>query len=217
MPSNLILHELTLSPNNVKVRIALGYKGLDYERRQLEVKDFPGDRSALVKLSRQPRTPVLQHGDTIIYDSSAILRYLDANFPDSPPIFTGDYAEMGEIEEWEHFARTDIGAPIGMIFEQAFAPKPDPSVGERATAILHDTTARIEEHLSGHDFLVTDHITGADLACAPALHLAMLTPQVAASHPIAAVFHQHLHLGDGREKTRAWIEKLHAFDPAFAG
>ena len=57
--SNLILHELTGSPNNVKVRIALGYKGLEYDRRPLELNDFPGDRSAVVKVSRQPRLPVL--------------------------------------------------------------------------------------------------------------------------------------------------------------
>ena len=30
--ASLILHELTGSPNNVKARIALGYKGLDYDR-----------------------------------------------------------------------------------------------------------------------------------------------------------------------------------------
>ena len=74
MSAKITLHELTGSPNNVRVRIGLGYKGLEYQRKPLELTgDFPGDRSEVVKLSGQPRLPVLQHGDTIIYDSRAIL------------------------------------------------------------------------------------------------------------------------------------------------
>ena len=73
MNTNLILHELTGSPNSVKARIALGYKGLKYDRKPVELSDFPGNRDSVVKLSRQPRLPVLQHGQTVIFDSGAIL------------------------------------------------------------------------------------------------------------------------------------------------
>jgi glutathione S-transferase len=124
--TNLTLHELTGSPNNVKARIALGYKGLQYDRKPLDLNDFPGNRESVVKLSRQPRLPVLQHGQTVIFDSGAILRYLEANFPDTPPIFVSDYAAHGEIEQWEVFSRTQIGEPIGMMFgQQPTAGRPD--------------------------------------------------------------------------------------------
>ena len=46
MPADLTLHELTGSPNNVKVRIALGFKGLSYERKPITMDGFPGNRSA---------------------------------------------------------------------------------------------------------------------------------------------------------------------------
>ena len=55
MSNRLTLHELILSPNNVKARIALGYKGLEYEREALEFNEldkFPGNRSRVVQLSR---------------------------------------------------------------------------------------------------------------------------------------------------------------------
>ena len=71
MDTDLTLHELTGSPNNVKVRIGLGYKGLKYERKPVALDGFPGNREAVVALSRQPRLPVLQHGKTVIFPESS--------------------------------------------------------------------------------------------------------------------------------------------------
>jgi glutathione S-transferase len=213
MSTNLTLHELTGSPNNVKVRIALGYKGLKYDRKPVELNDFPGNRNSIVNLSRQPRLPVLQDGQTIIFDSGAILRYLEANYHDTPPIFVDDYAALGEIEQWELFARTQIGEPIGMIFGQAFAPESDAKVIAKANQLLDDRTGALEDKLSSGEFLVSDHLTAADIACAAPLYLADLTKENAQSHPVVGFFHSHLKLGQAREKTRAWVRRVMAYDP----
>ena len=213
MSNNLTLHEMTGSPNSVKARIALGYKGLQYDRKPLEINEFPGNRDSVVKLSRQPRLPVLQDGQTIIFDSGAILRYLEANFPDTPPIFVNEYAVHGEIEQWELFARTQIGEPIGMIFGQAFASESDAEVIARANQLLADRTGTLEDKLSSGEFLVGDHLTAADIACVAPLYLADLTKESAGSHPVAGFFHAHLKLGQDREKTRAWVRRVMAYDP----
>ncbi|TDI13437.1 MAG: glutathione S-transferase family protein [Acidobacteria bacterium] len=216
MSNRLTLKDLALSPNNVKVRIALGYKGLEYEREPLEFNEldkFPGDRSPVVQLSRQPRLPVLQDGQTVLFGSDAILRYLEANFPDTPPIFVDDYQAFGEIEQWEIFARTQIGEPMGMIFGQAFATKADSEVVGKANRLINDRTGTLEDKLNTGEFLVGDHLTAADIACASPLYLADLTEKNAASHPIAGFFQAHLKLGEGREKTRAWVRRVMAYDP----
>lgn len=213
MDTNLTLHELTASPNNLKVRIALAYKGLDYERRPVDLSEFPGDRSAVLKMSRQPRLPVLQHGKTMIFDSAAIMRYLEANFPDTPPLFRQEFAEFGEVEQWELFARTQIGEPIGMVFGQAFAPESDPQVVERAKGMLAERTGVLEERLSKQDYLVGDHLTAADIACAALLYLVDLTEANAATHPALEFFARHMQLPAGREKTRGWIRRVVAYDP----
>ncbi len=213
MSNRLTLHELTASPNNVKVRIALGYKGLEYERVPLELNEFPGDRSPVVQLSRQPRLPVLQDGPTIIFGSDAIFRYLEANFPEAPPIFTDDYQAFGEIEQWEIFSRTQLGEPMGMLFGQAFAPETDSAVIAKANRLINDRTGALEDKLSTGEFLVGDHLTAADIACASPLYLADLTEENAESNPIAGFFHAHLKLGEGREKTRAWVRRVMAYDP----
>jgi len=213
MSNRLTLHELTASPNNVKARIALGYKGLEYERVPLELTEFPGDRSPVVRLSRQPRLPVLQDGKTVLFGSDAIFRYLEANFPDAPPIFTDDYQAFGEIEQWELFSRTQLGEPIGTLFDQAFAPEPDTEVIAKANRLLNDRTGALEDKLSSGEFLVGDHLTAADIACASLLHLADLTEENAGSHPVTGFFLAHLKLGEGREKTRAWVRRVMAYDP----
>ena len=213
MSNNLTLHELTGSPNNVKVRIALGYKGLDYDRKEVELDSYPGDRSPVAKLSRQPRLPVIEDGPTVIFGSDAIFRYLEANYPDTPTIFTDDYSTFGEIEQWELFARTQIGEPIGMIFGQAFAPEADPQVVARANELLNDRTGVLEDKLSTGEFLVGDHLTAGDIACAAPLYLADMTDENAQTHPIAGFFQANLKLGEGREQTRAWVRRVMAYDP----
>jgi glutathione S-transferase len=212
MSTSITLHELTGSPNSVKVRIGLGYKGLEYERKPLELDSYPGNRDPVVKLSRQPRLPVLQHGTITIFDSGAILRYLEANFPDTPPIFVHDYALFAEIERWEMVAKKEIGEPIGQIFGQALAKEPDDEVIAKASRSLGERTGTLEDRLSGAEFLVGDHLTAADIACAAPLYLADLTEEQAASHPVSAFFDAHLKLGENRDKTRAWLRRVMAYD-----
>ncbi len=216
MNHDLTLHELTGSPNNVKVRVALGYKGLEYDRKPVGLDSFPGDRGPVVALSRQPRLPVLQHGKTVIFDSGAILRYLEANFPDAPPIFADDYATHGEIEQWELFAKTQISEPIGMLFNQAFAPEADPKVIAKANEMLNERIGVLEDKLSTDEFLVGNHLTAADIVCGSSLYMADMTEENGKSHPVAAFFQKNLGLGANREKTRAWVRRVLAYD-AVAG
>ncbi len=209
----LKLHELSASPNNVRVRIALAFKGLDYERIPLHMETFPGDRNPLIEVSRQPRTPVLVHGDTVIYDSRGIARYLDANFPDTPTLFSEDYAEFGEIERWEAYSQIHISEPVGMLFGQAFAPEPDAQVIAQANELLDGAIQGYEEALEGKDFLLGNGLTSADICCASVLYLADQTEAGAAGAPISTFFRENMHIGPNRTNTRAWVRRVVALDP----
>ena len=213
MSPKITLHELTGSPNNVKVRIALGYKGLEYERKEFALDSYPGDRSPIARLSRQPRLPVIQDGEIVLFDSGAIMRYLEANYPDTPSLVVDDYAAFGEMEKWELFAKTQIGEPVGMIFGEAFKPEADKTVVAKANTMLGERTGALEDKLSTGEFLVGDHLTIADITCAAPLYLADLTEANAKEHPISGFFHASLKLGEDRPKTRAWVRKVMAYDP----
>jgi len=209
MTTPLQLHELTPSPNSVKVRLGLGYKGLAYERCPIALDSLPGNREVALKLSGQPRLPILVHGETVIFDSGAILRYVEANFRDTPRLVPEDYAAFGEMEEWEAWTRTGLGTPIGAVFQQLASGSPDPAALQAGNAAFHEATQRIEDRLGEVDYLAgTTHPTLADLTCVSRVYLSLATEQEARASQILAGMRSALHLGEGRERTRAWAEGL---------
>lgn len=216
MSSSLKLIELPPSPNNMKARIALAYKNLEYERLPIRITGSPEDRKPVIEASGQPLTPVLLHGETVVYDSAAILRYLDANFRDTPPLFSGDYFTMKQIEDWERYGRVDIDKPVGMVFKAAFEKEPDPNVGIEASALMHEVTGRIERQLEKTPFLVGEELTAADVTAVPMVWYSMLPEEMEGASPIALFFAKHLQLGDGRDRTRAWVQKVMSYDPDFS-
>lgn len=214
MSTPLELHQLPGSPNSTRIRLALGYKKLPHTRHDFTPDTFPGDRSGIIALSGQPRLPVLVHGDTKIFDSAAIVRYLEANFPDAPKLFREDWATHSEIEGWELYAKTRIGPAVGKIFGQAMASEPDLNEIREANEMFHGATESIESVLSERETLLEGGVTAADLAVAPGVALGALPEELKhdTSKPIHAFFATHLALGAGRERTAAWLGRILAYD-----
>jgi len=207
MPDSLRLYDLAPSPNNMKVRIALTYKNLPFERIPVN----PQDRTEVLRVSGQPCAPVLVHGDRVIFDSGSILRYLDANFRRTPSLFSSDAATLGEIEEWEVFVRHDLSKPVRSIFRQFLAAEKDPSEPGRASRLLNDLTGRIEDVLATRKWLVGDVMTAADVSAAPFLFYGMVPPG-ADAHPIPRFFSERLKLGEKFERTRDWVTRVMSYD-----
>jgi glutathione S-transferase len=89
--------ELSPSPNNTKVRMALRFKGIDFETVPVD----PFDRAPVVEVSGQELTPVIQDRGIVLNDSEAILQYLDANNPDKPRLLPGSREGRRECEAWQ--------------------------------------------------------------------------------------------------------------------
>jgi len=206
MSKNITLYHLQASPNCMKARIGLALKDVSYDKVDVN----PDDRSDVVKVSGQPLAPVLVHNDNVIFDSGAILRYVDSTFREKPSLFSTDRQEMRDIERWEWLGRTDIPEPVAMVFGQAFSDKPDMSVCKKATQYLQDRTGPLEDKLSNAEWLCLDRITAADVTIAPWVFYGTLTEQMASTHPFMKFFFENLHLGEGRDRTRAWVQKVMA-------
>ena len=208
MSRALKLYDLAPSPNNIKVRCALRYKNLAYERIAVD----PADRAPVLKVSGQPLAPVLLHGDTVVFDSYAIMRYLDANFRDTPPIYSADRTTLKTIETWELFARTDVGPGISMTFGQLRAEKPDADVLKKANDAMNRAASRIEETLAQGKWLVPgDRPTAADFTVGTMMSLGAVTEQTAQRIPALAFFRKNLKL-DRSPKTLDWIGRVLEFD-----
>jgi len=201
------LYDLAPSPNNIKVRLALAYKKIPYERIPVDLQN----REQLIKVSGQPLAPVLLHGDTVIFDSSAILRYLEANFPGTPRLFSEQRESMNEIEEWEIFSRTQAATGVRITFRQSQAEKPDPAAIKKANESINRAASRVEEALSLHPYLMGPSPNAADLSLAPLLNLGFLPPQAASISPISAFFQKNLRI-EGNPKTRDWVTRVLAIE-----
>jgi glutathione S-transferase len=210
MAEGIRLYNLKASPNNKKVRIALNFKGLPYESVAVD----PKDRAPVVEVSGQPLTPVLVHRDTVVFDSAAILRYLDANLRDTPPLFSSDYATMKEIERWEHAARGegDLAGPVGIAFKVFLSGGKGEDELKRASELLRPATERVERRLSESAWLVDGRMTAADVTAACALWYATLVEPLPEDNPFARFFFEHLQLGDDRDRTRDWVKRVIVHD-----
>ncbi|MDF1800417.1 MAG: glutathione S-transferase family protein, partial [Planctomycetota bacterium] len=145
----LTCYLLPPSPNNVKVQLALAYKGIAYDTVLVN----PSDRAAVIEATGQPLTPAIVHDGTKLFDSSAIMRYIDVNFP-GPRLFSEDYQAMKEIEGWERYMRLELGPFVGRTFTQLFAETKDAAETDAINAGMNAVTAKLEEHLDGREWLV---------------------------------------------------------------
>lgn len=201
------MYDLAPSPNNIKVRLALAYKKIPYERIPVDFEK----REPLVKISGQPLAPVLAHGDTVIFDSAAILRYLEANFPSTPRLFSADYDTMHKIEEWELFGRTDAAEPIRITFREMRAASTDAVKLKRADELINRAASRVEEALAKTPYLMGEAPNAADFSVAPILYYGALPKAVAEGSPFTAFFHRNLKI-ERAPKTLDWIQRVMALD-----
>jgi glutathione S-transferase len=169
--------------------LALEEKGADYRIERLD----PTKGKTPDHLSRHPfgRMPVLDHGDFRLYETQAILRYLDRVLP-TPSLTPADArgeARMNQvIGITDCYVMHDISSPV--VFQRLIAPQFGMPVDEaRFAAALPRAQVCIDELarlLGPQPFMAGETISLADLLLAP--HMAFLpgveeTRDMLAPHP----------------------------------
>ncbi|HEX7953450.1 MAG TPA: maleylacetoacetate isomerase [Burkholderiales bacterium] len=77
------------SSASYRVRIALALKGLDYQQSSIHLAKRQQYAPEFSEISPQNLVPVLEHDGARLYQSLAIIDYLDETFP-QPPLLPGD-------------------------------------------------------------------------------------------------------------------------------
>lgn len=164
------------SPFAWRVQLALEEKGLRYEPVLLSF--AAGDHKTPAHLARHPhgKVPVLADGDLVLYESSAIVEYLDERYPD-PALMPRTPAERAlvrieEIEATQYFAETF--RPLAR--QLFFTPAPDrdaAAVAEARSAVRRELD-RLEARAAsrGGEFVFGRQLSRADLAWLPFVELA---------------------------------------------
>ncbi len=123
-PLQLSVMALTLywgsgSPFSWRVLLALEHKGLQYESQLLHFDKQEHQSPQMLKMNPRGRVPVLKDGDYVVFESVAILYYLDLKYP-QPPIFGLTPEEAGVIMrvicEFQAYAEPSVQKIVSAIF-----------------------------------------------------------------------------------------------------
>ncbi|MEA3067582.1 MAG: glutathione S-transferase [Sphingomonadales bacterium] len=179
--TGIIVHGIPGSPFLRSVEIALKEKGVDFQLHAMT----PGEHKQPEHLERHPfgRIPAFKHDGFAIYETQAIIRYLDEVFP-NPPLTPGNAqqrARMNQIIgiiEWYFFPKA--AAPIA--FNRIIGPKllglpTDEAAIAEAMPMARICFAELDRLLGDQAYLTGDSISLADIMLASQLDLLCDTPE----------------------------------------
>ena len=202
----MIVFGSSMSPFVRKVIAYAAEKGIDIEVKSVGIGDANPD---FRKASPFGKMPAFADGDYHLADSSAIIHYLEARFPD-PQLIPAEPEQRGKCIWFDEFADTILaGCGAKMFFNRVVAPVFLKREGDLAAAEAaeRDELPRLLDYIEsvapGEDgFLLGDKLTVADLAVAS---------------PFANLGHLKVELDERRwPKTIAFTRRILS-RPSFAG
>lgn len=152
-PLRLISHKLC--PYVQRAVIALTEKGVPFERIDIDLANKPDWFLAISPLGK---TPVLQVGDTAIFESAVILEYLEETQP--KPLHPADPLTRAEHRAWIEFGSAVLSDIAG------FYAAPDEATFKAKTSQLGQRFARLEARVAaapwfdGENFSLVDAVFG---------------------------------------------------------
>jgi len=165
----MILYGSTMSPFVRKVAAYAVEKGLEFELKPIGLGAPDPEFHAASPFRKMP---ALVDGDYRLADSSAIIHYLEAKYPE-PELIPADPRERGRVIWFDEFADTLLFACGGKIFfNKVVAPRFLGREGDLAVAEAaeRDELPPLLDYLEGvipdSGFLVGDRLTLADISVA---------------------------------------------------
>jgi glutathione S-transferase len=149
----LISHKLC--PYVQRAVIALTEKGVAFERADVDLANKP---DWFLKVSPLGRTPVLQVGDTAIFESAVILEYLEETGP--KPLHPADPLRRAEHRGWIEFGSAVLNEIAGLY------SAPDEAAFKAKAAQLEARFVRLEARIAaspwfdGEEFSLVDAVFG---------------------------------------------------------
>jgi glutathione S-transferase len=139
----IVLYYGSGSPFAWRVQLALEHKALPYERKVLSFGAGDTRKPEFVALNPRHRVPVIVDGDFVLYESNAIVEYLEDAYPSSgSPLFPGDARTRALARRLIMEVDNYFDEAIDPLTTEAFGKKPE----ERdASAIAASRAATMDE------------------------------------------------------------------------
>lgn len=170
---SLVLYYGSGSPYAWRVQLALEHKALAYERKVLSFSAGDTRKPEFLALNPRHRVPVLVHDDFALYESNAIVEYVDEAFRGrGAPLFPGDARQRGRVRRLILEVDNYLDKASDAVWTQAFATEPerrDAATVEVGKEALIKEFGLFTAAMQG-DFLA-GALSAADFALYPALAL----------------------------------------------
>jgi glutathione S-transferase len=179
--SDIVVYGIPGSPFMRAVQMGLEEKRAAYRIQVVS----PGEIRSDACLKKHPfgRVPAFEHGDFGLYETQAILRYLDDVFPE-PPFEPGDPREAARmnqiigINDWYFFPK----AAAVIVFQRIIGPTllgttTDEAAVAAAVPMARVCIAELDRLLGAQQFLAGERLSIADLMLAPQVDFFAETPE----------------------------------------
>ncbi len=165
----MILYGSTMSPFVRKVAAYAAEKGIEID---IQPTGFPNSTPEFCAASPFKKMPALADGDYLLSNSSAIIHYLEAKYPE-PEMIPAEPKARGRVIWFDEFADTLLFACGGKIFfNKIVAPRFLGREGDLEAAAtaerdeLPPLLDYLEQAIPASGYLVGDRLTLADIAVA---------------------------------------------------
>lgn len=163
------LYSGPLSLFTAKVRVALAEKGLAYERIEVGwslANRYEPHHPDVVALNPNRQVPILVDGDTVVYDSTIILEYLEDRWPETP-LYPSTATERAACRQLEAEADETLFPWVWDLIEEGLYPAGLVERDEQrllgAKANLANYYEKLDKQLADRDYLCGDYSV-ADIA-----------------------------------------------------
>lgn len=196
------------SPFAWRALLTLEVKRLKYESKLLEFSRQEHKAPDYLSLNPRGKVPTLKDGDFVLYESLAIMAYLDRKYPD-PPLFGTTPQETGLIWRAISEAESYLVGPGSKVAMPVFFGKGLEKTDEiqAAAATIREELTCVDTALSHSDWLVGPHVSAADIALFPLAQLILRAASKDAAKPLKLGL---LPLGRTYPSIAAWVKRVEA-------
>jgi glutathione S-transferase len=157
------------APNPRRVRIFLSEKGMSVPIERIDLAQLEHKSAEFTAINPLQRVPVLVLDDgTVITESIAICRYLEAVHPE-PPLFGETPLERAIVEMWERRMEFGLLGTVAAVFRHlhpAMAQMEVPQIpvwGEANKPRVLEFLTFMDRHLTDNRFLAGERFSVADI------------------------------------------------------
>ena len=174
------------SSNSAKVFWLLDELGQDYRLVPTGRGFGPTDTPEFLAMNPFGKVPVVRDGDTAVWESNAVLRYLAGRQPTL--LWPQETGARSRVDGWMDWASISFTPVMTRLRKARAAGKTE----DADLPAVKAAVAALDSWLADHRFLAGDQLSLADITAAPSVHRWFLLPESGAEFPHLRAYAQRL-------------------------